>query len=207
MKLIRHLTLSLFSLCAFAASAITAADAFTSAPASVFPLLDRNTRLDMVDYYNNGLSTPSSNLMQGSSVITDLTPTSVKVKMTDSSTAQIVILPAGSDSIIALVSTVATPGLDSTVSFYDTNWQNQPAAKYYVKPDWKEWVNPGASVDEVTMQTPFMLASCEIDPATNTLTLTNNLSKFLDPDVYEMISSSLRPTLTYVWTGKKFEMK
>lgn len=204
MKLIRHLTLSLFSLCALAASAITAADAFTSAPASVFPLLDRNTRLDMVDYFRNGLSTPSSNLMQGTSVITALAPNALTVRMTDSSTAQIVVLPAGSDSIIVLVSTVATPGLDSTVAFFDKDWKSLNASAYYEKPGWKEWVVPGASVDDVTMQTPFMLASCEIDPATNTLTLTNNLSRFLDPDVYEMISASLRPSLVYIWSGKKF---
>ena len=36
----------------------TAADAFTSAPQNIFPLLDRNTRLDMVDYVKSGLSTP-----------------------------------------------------------------------------------------------------------------------------------------------------
>ena len=32
-------------------SAQSAADLFTSAPQKIFPLLDRNTRLDMVDYF------------------------------------------------------------------------------------------------------------------------------------------------------------
>ena len=43
-----------------------------------------------------------------------------------------------------------------------------------------------------------------IDPATSELTLTNNLARFLDKDVYSMIESYLRPSLTYSWNGKKF---
>lgn len=200
----RHLLFTFFTLCAAVASAMTAADAFTTAPSKVFPLLDHNTRLDMVDYFKSGLSTPSANLMQGSSVITDLTPNSVKVKLTDSSTAQVVVLPVGSDTVIALISTVATPGLDSTISFFNSKWEPVDAARYFAKPEWKDWVNPGTSVEEVTMQTPFMLASYDYTPADGTLTLTNNLAKFLDPDVYEMISGSLRGQLVYAWNGKKF---
>ena len=52
---------------------------------------------------------------------------------------------------------------------------------------------------------PFMLASASVDDAGTTLTLTNNLSSFLDPEVYSSISSSLLPTLTYHWDGKKFK--
>ena len=55
--------------------------------------------------------------------------------------------------------------------------------------------------------TPFMLSSYFYDPATRTLTLTNNLGKFMDPDLYETISPSLLPTLTYTWSGKKFSRK
>lgn len=203
----RHLIFSLLLLCAVSASALTATEAFTSAPASVFPLLDKNTRLDMVDYFVSGLSTPSANLMQGSSVITAIDPASVKVRMTDSSTAQVMVLPLGNDTIIALISTVAAPGLDSTITFYDSSWNQIATAKYFAKPGWKDWTTPGTNVEEVTMQAPFMLASYEYDPSTMKLTLTNNLSKFLDPDVYEMISTSLNPTLIYEWSGKKFTKK
>lgn len=62
---------------------LTAADAFTSAPQNIFPLLDRNTRLDMVDYVKSGLSTPSQNSLQGRSAITEISPESLTVKMSD----------------------------------------------------------------------------------------------------------------------------
>ena len=61
----------------------SAADLFTSAPQKIFPLLDRNTRLDMVDYFKNGMATPSQNQLDGRSAITEMTPESITVKMTE----------------------------------------------------------------------------------------------------------------------------
>lgn len=185
---------------------LTAADAFTSAPQSIFPLLDRNTRLDMVDYIKNGMSTPSQNNLQGRSAITELTPEALTVKMSDSSASQIAVLKGLKGEIIALINTVATPGLDSSIRFYDSSWQPLDAASIFTKPGWKEWLTAAGrdNKEEVTMQVPFMLASYRIDPATSELTLTNNLARFLDKDVYSMIESYLQPSLTYVWNGKKF---
>lgn len=198
--------LLLFSLIgALAANAqLTAPKAFTTAPAEVFPLLDTNTRLDMVDYYNSGLKTASNNRMSGQSVITELTPATVTVKISESSSAQVTVLPAGNDSIIAVISTVATPGLDSTLKFYDSGWRQLAADKYFTAPTWNDWMTPGHDSSEVTVYTPFMLSSYYIDPSAGTLTITNNLPTFIDEDIYADISDAVRPTLTYRWNGKKF---
>ena len=51
MKKQRILLAAVSILTAASAWALTASEAFTSAPRSVFPLLDNNTRLDMVDYF------------------------------------------------------------------------------------------------------------------------------------------------------------
>lgn len=187
-----------------AAAQKTAADAFTTAPAGIFPLLDKNTRLDMVDYYNSGLATPSANRLQGRSAITSLTPATLTVKITDSSSAQIALLPAGRDTIIALISTVATPGLDSTIKFYDSNWSPLPTDRHFTAPGWNDWLTPGHDTAEVTAHAPFMLASYFIDTDASTLTATNNLATFLDEDTYKALASTLRPTITYKWNGKRF---
>lgn len=183
------------------------ADIFASAPAQIFPLLDRNARLDMVDYYRSHLSTPSANALDGKSAITEMTPGSLTVRMTDSSTAQIFLLQAGSDTIVGVISTVATPGLDSNIAFYDTSWRQQPQSRFFAKPGWKEWLAKGGDLATVTSMTPFMLASYVYDPASSTLTLTNNLSRFLDEDIYTTIAPELRGALTYTWSGKKFDRK
>ena len=201
----------IFALMIYAVSAmaqLSAADAFTSAPQGVFPLLDRNTRLDMIDYYKNGMSNPSQNALNGRSSISEMTPQTITVKMTDSSSAQLVVLPSPKGSVIALISTVATPGLDSSIKFYDESWAPLDIKGYFTKPGWNEWLTDSGreNEEEVTMQVPFMLASYHIGPSTSRLTLTNNLSRFLDKDVYESLSSYLRPSLVYTWNGKRFVM-
>lgn len=187
----------------------SAADLFTSAPQNVFPLLDQNTRLDMVDYYRNGMSNPSQNTLEGRSLITEMTPASLTVKMTDSSAIQLMELKGSKGSVVALVSTVATPGLDSTIKFFDTDWNPVPAEGIFKKPGWKEWLTDSGreNQEEVTMQVPFMLASYRIDPETGTLTLTNNLSHFLDKALYDDLSSYLRPQLVYLWNGKSYTLQ
>ena len=192
-------------LAGLAASAqLTASGAFTSAPAEIFPLLDKNTRLDMVDYFNSGLNTASTNRMQGQSAITSLSPTSVTIKISESSSAQIALLTNGNDTIIALVSTVATPGLDSTLKFYDSSWRPLQADKYFKVPGWNDWMTAGHDPSEVTVFTPFMLASYFIDTDKGTLTATNNIASFLDEETYKSVAPVLNPSLTYKWNGKRF---
>lgn len=203
------LTLALMGAALTGMAQTSAADLFTSAPQNVFPLLDHNTRLDMVDYYKNGMSTPSQNSLDGRSLITEMTPASLTVKMTDSSAMQIVELKGPKGSVVALISTVATPGLDSNIKFFDSDWKPLPTESFFVKPGWKEWLTDSGrqNQDEVTMQVPFMLASYRIDPESGTLTLTNNLSHFLDKALYDDLSSYLRPQLVYLWNGKNYTLQ
>lgn len=203
----RYFMSAVIALSGLAASAqITASKAFISAPSDVFPLFDTNTRMDMVDYYNSGLSTPSVNRMDGRSSVTDMSLLSLTVKISESSSAQLAILTAGSDTLIAVVSTVAAPGLDSTVKFYDKGWRPLQGGRYFTAPEWKDWVTPGHDTSEITAYAPFMLSSYYIDPAKGTLTITNNLSTFLDEDIYTMVAPALHPSLVYKWNGKRFSL-
>lgn len=194
---------------AFTAGAqITASSAFSTAPQKVFPLLDTNTRLDMIDYFNSGMSNTSLNNLEGQSSITDMSPESLSLKMTDSSTAQLVVLQGAKGPVVMLISTVAAPGLDSSISFFNDSWSPLKADDYFTRPDWPQWFTPAGNANEgeVMAQVPFMLASYSYDPTTLTLTVTNNLSRFLGKDLYDGISSYLYPSLQYVWNGKKFTL-
>lgn len=199
---------------AYAQENTDVAAAFASAPRTVFPLLDTNTRLDMVDYFRSGMSTPSQNALEGKSQITELEPNYLSVKMTDSSTAQLVLLNDGKQGVAAIINTVATPGLDSSMRFYlydkvNDKWGAPATKAYFTRPGWKEWMTPEGKShqDEVEAQVPFMLVSYKYDPSTRELVLTNNLSKFLDKDIYDSISSYLLPQLVYTWNGGKFALK
>ncbi len=187
---------------------LTASEAFSTAPNSVFPLLDSSTRMDMIDYFNSGMSNTSTNNLKGQSAVTALSDKSLSVKMTDSSTAQIVVLDGNSGQIVAVISTVASPGLDSSIAFFDADWKALPDGDFFAKPRLDDWLTDEGKANkaDVEMQVPFMLASYNYDPATGKLLLVNNLNRFLDEDIYDIVSPYLRPTLSYTWTGKKFTL-
>lgn len=190
---------------AVAYSQITASAAFRDAPSSVLPLLDRNTRLDMIDYFNSGSAKASKNSMQGQSRITDLSPMSLSASLTGSSDCQLALLPMRGDTAIVYIETVRLPASDSRVKVYDRNWKPM-ASKLFVQPTVADWLTKDGEKNSATVNAlvPFMLASAKYAPETQTLTLSNRLADFLSPDIYEQVSPYLLPELTYRWDSSRF---
>lgn len=190
---------------AVAYSQITASAAFRDAPSSVLPLLDRNTRLDMIDYFNSGSAKASKNSMQGQLRITDLSPMSLSASLTGSSDCQLALLPMRGDTAIVYIETVRLPASDSRVKVYDRNWKPM-ASKSFVQPTVADWLTKDGEKNSATVNAlvPFMLASAKYAPETQTLTLSNRLADFLSPDIYEQVSPYLLPELTYRWDSSRF---
>lgn len=190
---------------AVAYSQITASAAFRDAPSSVLPLLDRNTRLDMIDYFNSGSAKASKNSMQGQSRITDLSPMSLSASLTGSSDCQLALLPMRGDTAIVYIETVRLPASDSRVKVYDRNWKPM-VSKSFVQPTVADWLTKDGEKNSATVNAlvPFMLASAKYAPETQTLTLSNRLADFLSPDIYEQVSPYLLPELTYRWDSSRF---
>lgn len=184
---------------------LTATEAFSSAPASILPLIDYITRLDMIDYYNSGSATASKNVMQGQSRITALSPMSVSVSVTSGSECQIALLPMRGDTAIVCIETVMTPTPDSRVSVYDRDWKPLSGSSFAM-PAVSAWLTPEGKkqADVVESQVPFMLASAQYSPETDTLVLTNRLSDFLSDDVYGLVKPYLLPSITYKWNSSRF---
>lgn len=191
---------------AISLSAQTAADAFKSAPVDIFPILEPSTRLDMIDYFNSGMSTPSRNTMSGNSRITELTPTSLTIEMTKASTYQLVVLPGNN---IALVTTITTPAPDSKMAIYSPDWANNLTAKTFSKPTLDDWLTPEGKKNksEVEMNVPFLLIQYNIEPSTGTLTLTNNTSGFLAEEIYQIVEPWLLQSIVFDWNGTKYQRR
>lgn len=180
--------------------------AFTSAPATVFPLIDNAARLDMLDYFNNQKNVGSANALSGRSRITELVPGSMRIGMTAASTYQIAALPTDTDTLTAVISTVLTPAPDSKMAVYTADWTTALTDRVFSRPVLKDWLTPQGrkNNDEVEILVPFLLISYDFDPSTMTLTLTNNTASFLSEEVYEIVSPYLLKQLRFVWNGKKF---
>ena len=190
-----------------ARASLTASKAFATAPQSVFPLLDASTRLDMIDYYNSNLTTPSPNRLDGRSRITALSDRMASIELTPASSCDVVILPAAAgDTIIAVISTVATPAHDSHISFYTRDWKGIPTARLFEKPVLSDWLSDQGKKNrgDVEAMVPFLLISYTWDPSSNILTLTNNTKEFLTDDIYSFVKDYMLPTISYRWDGRKF---
>ncbi len=188
--------------------AMTAEEAFKSAPDRMFPLLDKTARLDMVDYFASGSSTPSKNKLEGKSRITALEPSSMIVEMTGSSTYQIVILGEGKNQAIMLIETIKTPAPDSKITFYDTNW-GQLKKQPYKAPQLSDWLTAEGKKrsDEVKSSVAFMLVSAVFNPSVMELTLANNTSNIMPEEEYSLVAPLLKTQLVYRWDGKKMNKK
>lgn len=208
MKQIILIVLFIASVFSFRVNALTAEQAFVSAPESVFPLLNKNTRLDMIDYFNSGSATPSRNKLSGDSRVTAIKTNILQFAMSASSTCQIAILNLkNGKEIIALIETVLAPEVDSKISFYTTEWV-PTEERYFVEPELKDWLTSVGkkNIKEIEALVPFMLVGYEYDALNDELILKNNIKSMLSEDVYESVVSYFKQQLKYSWTGKQFKL-
>lgn len=198
------ITLSFLAVAAMAAMAqLTARTAFAEAPSSVFPLLDKLTRLDMIDYFEAGSKVESVNALEGASAVTSLSDESLTVHLTDASDVQLFVVPtAKSDTVVGVITTVATPGHDSSLALYSGRWKRLDGL--FTAPILVDWLTDPRRSAEVEIVVPFILTSYVYNPADKTLTLTNNLKGFLSDDIYAMVDGLVRPSLVYRWDGNRF---
>lgn len=188
--------------------AITAEQAFVTAPESVFPLLNKSTRLDMIDYFNSGSTTPSKNKLSGNSRVTSIKINDLRFEMSASSSYQIAILDLkDGKEIIALIETIKAMESDSKISFYTTEWEKIDG-KYFSEPELEDWLTSTGkkNIKEVEALVPFILVGYEFDTMNGELLLNNNIKSMLSEDIYESVASYFTPQLKYRWTGKQFKL-
>lgn len=189
------------------AQGLTASKCLTEVPARVLPLLDKNTRLDMIDYFSAGMTGKSVSQLGGACTIIELGDSSVTFMLSDSIRCQMFVLnPNAPAPVIAMITTYSKPLQDSKVELFTTRWEPQP--QLLAQPTLKDWLTPeGAKARvQVEEEIPFILATAVFDPKTQTLQITNQTeSYFVDTDQPAALQM-LRPQLTYQWDGKKFKL-
>lgn len=209
--IIRHILLTIAAIASFlnVKAAEPVVEAFKTAPASAFPLLDKNARLDMVDYYTSGLSTPSKNGLGGLSRIDSLTDEFMHINMTVASDVELARLTGGKTDLILLISTIATPSPDSKLSVFTSDWSKDLTSKVFTPPSLTDWLTPDGRrrVKEIRKAVPFMIVGYHYDPTTKTLLLTTEIKSVVGNDVYKEIAAAFTDSIAYVWNGSKFQRR
>lgn len=182
----------------------TAGDMFVNAPAELLPMLPRNTRLDMIDYFKSSLPNASANLLQGKSRITALSADNVEIDVSGASSYQLALLPMGKDTVAVFIETYHTPVADSSIRFVTRGWE-PVAGNLFEEPVLADWLSADGkrSRRDVEDAVPFILAEYRYDPSTRMLTVTNNTESYFPEDEYGAVAPLLRKQLLYSWNGKR----
>lgn len=183
---------------------VAAKHLFIEAPDEIFPMLEENTRLDMIDYYESAYNRPSLNVFEDSSMVTYCDSTCIKIKASEILQYQL-SMPA--KNLILLISTHSIPMYDSEISFYDFEWEKLSTEKYFSSPKLADWLTDDGKKmrDDVENAVPFIIASYNFDVESGVLTITNQLKDYFDKNTWQQVSKWLSPQLKYKWTGKKFK--
>lgn len=203
MKKILTTFIALTVACVFA-QARTVSEYFGDTQADmVFPSLTAVSRLEMVYYFQSGMSNPTQSELGGYSRVTALSDTCLTVDCGESVTQQLVLLPS-KKPVLMLIETMSLPERDSRVRFFDSQWQEMknPPLKMPQLADWLVDRNAGHRAD-VEYVLPFMLSTAEFNPEDMTLTYTSTADSYFAGEKPKALKY-LRPRLVYKWDGNKF---
>ena len=114
-------TLPILGLCflALAGKAQTMDSLFVALPEAVLPMLEHNSRLDLLDLYNCGMKAQVYNDLNGEVLLEQKDSAHLLVHTTVSTTLEVQRLPKGKDTIYACVRTVSLPERSSQLLFLD----------------------------------------------------------------------------------------
>lgn len=185
---------------------ITAEAMFVSAPVltpRVLPELSRTTRLDMLDYFKANIDKASDNAFGGEAKVTAIYTHSLDFDLTADISCQLCVLNSKGRPVTCIITTYPTPIPDSRLRAYDRYWRE---AKIFDEPRLSDWLIDKKSRKEAEVAFPFVLASYRYDPATKTLTVTNEMGSYWTTAERPAALDLLKDKLTYRWDGNKFKL-
>ncbi|MDE6681379.1 MAG: DUF3256 family protein [Muribaculaceae bacterium] len=206
------------------ADTISARRAFVGLPATTLDLLPRDTRLDMLDYFDVDSIYRAPNTMDGRSWLDTVTPDYLKVVMTPVSTLEIKVLPDRKHGDIVM--TVYTIGAgsqaaDSEVQFYDAALRPLDASKLFKPAQLSDFVELSKDRDkgkdkaaaaaespltmrEVETLVPFPTVEYSASPDNTDLIGCLTVGKYMDLESYRRLEPYLTGPVTYRWDGSRF---
>ena len=176
-----------------------------SMPDSLITYLDKNKRIEMVDYIDMKVRADVKNALEGTSVMDTLTNDFLQVTLNEACTLQMRALPSEiGDTIFCLVKTFQGPLAESEIYIYNQDWQKTKTLTFnpqdmIAKPDTMS-TTTFADLRKL-MDVLIIKAQLSIDQPTLTLTISAlNLSKEEKEKTRPLLSSR-----TLLWNGNEFQ--
>lgn len=121
---------------------------FITMPDLVNPVLSRQGRFELVEYYKAGMGDSITNNFDRQShlVVMDTTTNYIKIRNTDISTFEMKIFVEGKDSVIGVIRTIQHPLWQSMIDFYNMDWS--PSTVKFEMPKAIDWVDEDKKGDK-----------------------------------------------------------
>lgn len=109
------------------------ARSFIGMPESLTPYISSSMREDMIDFFAVGSKKGVTNLLMGESSVEEITDCSITVKLASDKTVLSIrkYFTSKGDSVFVVIETVATPARDSSVRFFDSQWNVLDGGKLF----------------------------------------------------------------------------
>ncbi len=129
---------------------------FITMPDSLAPLLTKVNKEDFGDFLASNMKAEVKNRLGKNSEMLKLTADYLNLKMSESSEVQMKLLPVNdSVKVVCVVHTYKGPAADSSIRFYNTQWEELPLSSYLTLP--KEDAFYKAPVAEADQETYYNL--------------------------------------------------
>lgn len=203
------LCLFLYILSGFIIQSRTIKDFFISEPNDIFIILDKNTRLDLLDYYDGGRIVSTQNALGEDTQLIDVSNNYLSIQLSESSTVEMqLIFPSKNDTVIVVNQIIYTPVPDSKLMFFNKNWERLNNKNFIKEPTIESFIDIPSSSDkkekDILNMIEFPLISYSINPQKNTIVVSNGLKEYLTAKEYSKISPYLKNNIEYTLKGKKY---
>ena len=204
MRILRNIIMALVALLSVtSAEARSAADFFASAPSAVMPLLKPATRLDMLDYFNHGVDTPSKNSFDGPARVVLNDPDKLVIEIGQLSTVQLGLLKQKGDTVVVLIETVHTPIADSSVRLFSTDWKPLAGERPLAMPSAADFIPKKDRRRTDASDIPAMMfVRTDFDPETGSFTMYNNVADYYTAEERPAALDLMRPSMQMRYDGK-----
>lgn len=203
------IALSLFLVSLLPASAKVARDVFIEDSIKVFNSIEKNTRLDMIDYYEYGQAGEGTNQFGAKIAIDTLTRQYFSMELSKVSHVEYWVSDTLSNkAIIVFNQTYKAPTADGKLEFYSTEWRKLKPSKVIKLPTISDFIvipnGDKKKVKEIEEMIDMQFISYSINPENGNITARQNLEEFLSKQEYKPLKDYLVKEIEYEWTGKKY---
>lgn len=210
MKRIVYILTALLLCSAFSINARSIMDFFISEQGELMSLLPKNTRMDMIDYYNAGRVIEAKNNLGEGSRFNKITDNYISLRLTKSCTIEMMLIPISKkDSVIIAIKTLDLPAKDSRITFYDTDWKPVAPKRYFKPVTMKDFITipkgDKTKKETVLEAIDFPIISYSINPESHTIVARHGLEQYMSKEDFKKVKPYLLDSIPYIKKGNTFK--